>query len=512
MMDSFVTNAEIGLKEMQQRAILLQKETDAIAANMAEFIAWKHRHQQTESPLPQQRLHSAPQQAISQLPVHPDGAESERRVQTYPEADSAAACNSPSSLNHRPLSSFSPQQQQPLLSPPPQVFNHRSYLKSPPPLQRKGVCAMAIDWPKQEAAAWLTCRDALLAASANGWSGSSGAKTATGKDQKDVAPLPLLQLCRLIEDAFEDAFKAEVLCTTPCTAVASTKSFPSILCSAATRKVGDGNQLSKTLVVRAVLTAWSMSSSSGSSINSSSSGSGHQLLTTAAHALTSGHWGSCCMSFFLLLRAMLGPTHVDTRIERAQLMQAVAAVFAGSKWASNAASTAAQCFADAATDDVSCHDVMAALLKMFVSAWEAFVDTWKECLRRAAGASSSEADSNVWLNEEAFCSVLSGMCPSLDGRLVAGWWRGLRKMGDGLHNGVPLLSVMMLVDRQRLFMTEIGVAPLGNRVAAAASASSMAHAAEATREQEPTHSPSAHAGSFSPLKMKTAAVLKQRLL
>jgi hypothetical protein len=207
---------------------------------------------------------------------------------------------------------------------------------------------------------------------------------------------------------------------------------------------------------------------------------------------------------------MLGPTHVDTRIERAQLMQAVAAVFAGSKWASNAASAAAQCFSDAATDDASCHTVMTALLKMFVSAWEAYNDTWKECLRRAAGASASEADTSVWLNEEAFSSVLSGMCPSLDARLVPGWWRGLRKMGNGFHSGVPLLSVMMLIDRQRLFMAEIGVAPLGNRVAA--SASSMAQAAEATREQEPTHSPSAQAGSFSPLKLKTAAVLKQRLL
>jgi hypothetical protein len=132
----------------------------------------------------------------------------------------------------------------------------------------------------------------------------------------------------------------------------------------------------------------------------------------------------------------------------------------------------------------------------------------KTCLRSAAGATSSEADSNVWLNEEAFSSVILGMCPSVEEPLVAGWWRGLRKMGDGLHSGVPLLTVMMLIDRQRLFMVEIGVAPLGNRVAA--SAGSLAQAAEALREQERTHS--VQTGSFSPVKMKTAAVLKQRLL
>ena len=215
------------------------------------------------------------------------------------------------------------------------------------------------------------------------------------------------------------------------------------------------------------------------------------------------------MSFLLLLRAMLGPTHADTRIERSQLMQAVAAVFAGSKWASNAATTAAQCFhADTAADDASCHDVMTALLKMFVGGCEAYTDTMKECFRRAMGVGASEADGSVWLNEEAFCSVIAGMCPLVEESLVVGWWRAMRKMGDGFHSGVPLLTAMMVIDRQRLFMLEIGVAPLGNRVAA--SASSMAAAAEAQREQEQTHV--AQTGSFSPLKMKTAAVLKQRLL
>jgi hypothetical protein len=67
---------------------------------------------------------------------------------------------------------------------------------------------------------------------------------------------------------------------------------------------------------------------------------------------------------------------------------------------------------------------------------------------------------------------------------------------------------MMLVDRQRLFMAEIGIAPLGNRVAASASA--LAQATEALRDQEQSHT--VQTGSFSPLKTKTAAVLKQRLL
>lgn len=215
------------------------------------------------------------------------------------------------------------------------------------------------------------------------------------------------------------------------------------------------------------------------------------------------------MSFFLLLRAMLGPTHVDTRIDRNQLMHAVASVFAGSKWAASAVSAVARCLpADSAKDDASCHEVMTVLLKMFVGAWESYTETLKECLRKAAGASSSEADSNVWLNEEAFCSVIIGMCPALEESLVVGWWRGLRKIGDGFHSGVPLLTVMMLVDRQRLFMAEIGIAPLGNRVAA--SASSLAQATEALRDQEQTHA--VQTGSFSPLKTKTAAVLKQRLL
>jgi len=511
MMDSSVTNAEIGLKEMQQRAILLKKETDAIGAHMAEFIAWKHQQQQQQQQ--QQQLQESQPSELRLPSVHqqrpqppPDAAtssassEHERLVRLHIDTESSAvAFNSPVSTNQRSPSPF--QQQQPPL----QVFNNRSYLKSPPLPARKGACAMSIDWPKQEAASWLTCRDALLAAAANGWAGSPGAKAAASKDHRDVAPLPLLQLCRLIEDAFEDAFKTEILCATPCAAAVSTKSFPAILCAAATRKVGEGS-VSKTLVVRAVLTAWSISSSSSSHHEGSS---GALLLTTAAHALASGHWGSCCMSFLLLLRAMLGPTHADTRIERSQLMQAVAAVFAGSKWASNAATTAAQCFhADAAADDASCHDVMIALLKMFVGGCEAYTDTMKECFRRAMGVGASEADSSVWLNEEAFCSVIAGMCPLVEESLVVGWWRAMRKMGDGFHSGVPLLTAMMVIDRQRLFMLEIGVAPLGNRVAA--SASSMAAAAEAQREQEQTHV--AQTGSFSPLKMKTAAVLKQRLL
>jgi hypothetical protein len=501
MMDSSVTNAEIGLKEMQQRALLLKKETDAIAADMAEFIAWKHHQQQDQQHLP------VVQTQISHLQELPSELENERRC----EGDLAVLCCSPTSVSQRPASPPQKQQQpsQPLL----QVFTHRSYLKSPPLPARRGVCAMSIDWPKQEAAAWLLCRDALLSASANGLGGNSGSRVAAGKDQKDLLPLPSLQLCRLIEDAFEDAFKAEILSTTPCAAIVSTKSFPSILYSAASRKVGDGNNLSKNLVVRAVIAAWSISSSSSSgSVSGGSSqheSSGHVLLAMVAHALTSGHWGSCCMSFFLLLRAMLGPTHVDTRIDRNQLMHAVASVFAGSKWAAGAASAVARCFpADSAKDDASCHEVMTVLLKMFVGAWESYSDTLKECLRKAAGASSSEADSNVWLNEEAFCSVIIGMCPSLEESLVVGWWRGLRKMGDGFHSGVPLLTVMMLVDRQKLFMAEIGIAPLGNRVAA--SAISLAQATEALRDQEQSHT--VQTGSFSPLKAKTAAVLKQRLL
>jgi hypothetical protein len=502
MMDSSVTNAEIGLKEMQQRALLLKKETDAIAANMAEFIAWKHQHQQEQqhSPVDQTQTVSHLQQLTGEL-------ENELRS----EADLAVVCNSPTSVSQRLLSPPHKQQQQPS-QPLLQDFTHRSYLKSPPVPARRGVCAMAIDWPKQEAAAWLLCRDALLSASANGWAGNSGSRVAVGKDQKDLPSLPLLQLCRLIEDAFEDAFKAEILSTTPCAAIVSTKSFPSILYSAASRKVGDGNNMSKNLVARAVITAWSISSSSSSSVSGGSSqheGSGHMLLAMTAHALASGHWGSCCMSFFLLLRAMLGPTHVDTRIDRNQLMHAVASVFAGSKWAASAVSAVARCLpADSAKDDASCHEVMTVLLKMFVGAWESYTETLKECLRKAAGASSSEADSNVWLNEEAFCSVIIGMCPALEESLVVGWWRGLRKIGDGFHSGVPLLTVMMLVDRQRLFMAEIGIAPLGNRVAASASA--LAQATEALRDQEQSHT--VQTGSFSPLKTKTAAVLKQRLL
>jgi hypothetical protein len=507
MMDSSVTNAEIGLKDMQQRAILLKKETDAIAANMAEFIAWKH--QQGESQKEAQQLPIATQRMALQSREALSAPDNDRH-QIYSEAESAVALNSPASTNPRQPS---PMQPPPL--PPPQMFSHRSYLKSPPPPARRGACAMSIDWPKQEAAAWLICRDALLGASANGWAGSpgSGSKASSCRE----APLPLLQLCRLIEDAFEDAFKSEILCSMPCAAIISTKSFPAILCSAATRKVGDGNNLSKTLVVRAVLTAWSISSSSNSGGGGGGSGgggghegsSGYLLLTTVAHALASGHWGSCCMSFFLLLRAMLGPSHADTRIERNQLMQAVAAVFAGSKWASNAASAVNQHFsANSTRDDCSCHEVITLLLKMFVGGWEAYTETMKDCLRKAAGASSSEADSNVWLNEEAFSSVILGMCPSIEEPLVAGWWRGLRKLGDGFHSGVPLLTVMMLIDRQRLFMMEIGVAPLGNRVAAGAN--SLAQATEEMREQEQAHA--VQTGSFSPLKMKTAAVVKQRLL
>jgi hypothetical protein len=151
---------------------------------------------------------------------------------------------------------------------------------------------------------------------------------------------------------------------------------------------------------------------------------------------------------------------------------------------------------------------MAVLLNMFVGGWQAYSETMKECFRRAAGTSAAEGDSNVWLNEESFCSVLSGMCSAVDQSLVCGWWRGLRKMGDGLHSGVSLLSAMMLIDRQRLFMLEIGINPLGNRVAAGAGA--LAHATQEMREDERAHV--AQTGSFSPLKMKTAAVLKQRLM
>ena len=505
-MDSSVTNAEIGLKEMQQRAILLKKETDAIGAHMAEFISWKHQQQQQqqqqqESQQHELRLPSVHQQRAQHLQDPAAASENERIIRLQVETESASvAFNSP--IAAKPHSPFQQLQPPPPLSQPIQGFTNRSYLKSPPLPVRKGACAMSIDWPKHESASWLICRDALLAAAANGWACSPVSKAAGGKDQRDVAPLPMLQLCRLIEDAFEDAFKTEILTTVPCAAAVSTKSFPAILCSAAVRKVGDGSA-SKSLVVRAVLTAWGMSSShhDGSS--------GHQLLTTAAHSLASGHWGSCCMSFLLLLRAMLGPTHVDTRIERLQLMQAVAAVFAGSKWASNAANTVAQCLAEySAMDDASCHEVMTALLRMFVGGWEAYTETMKECFRKAMGVSSSEGDSNVWLNEEAFCSVIAGMCPSVDESMSVGWWRAMRKMGDGFHSGVPLLTAMMVIDRQKLFMIEIGVAPLGNRVAA--SASSLAHAAEAQREQEQTHS--VQIGSFSPPKMKTAAVLKQRLL
>jgi hypothetical protein len=377
---------------------------------------------------------------------------------------------------------------------------------------------MSIDWPKQEEAAWLVCRDALLRAAAEGWTGGSSSRANLSKGQRDIAPLPLLQLSRLIEDAFEDAFKTEILCTTPCSAVVATRSFPSVLCAAASRKVGDGNNQSKTLVARAVLTSWSLCSSSsnsgggggGGGVGSSNheGGRDYQLLATAAHALASGHWGSCCMSFFLLLRAMLGPTHVDTRIERVQLMHAVAAVFEGSKWASSAASAVAQCFStDPSASDVSCHAVMLVLLNMFASGWGAYSQTMKECLRKAAGASAAEADSNVRLSEEAFSSVITGMCPWIEGSLVLGWWKGLRKLGDGFNSGVPMLTIMMLIDRQNLFMADIGIAPLGNRVATSASAYSQA--ADTLLENQRTHS--GQTGAFSPLKLKTAAILKQRL-
>ena len=56
-------------------------------------------------------------------------------------------------------------------------------------------------------------------------------------------------------------------------------------------------------------------------------------------------------------------------------------------------------------------------------------------------------------------------------------------------------------------MLEIGVTPLGNRVAAGAE--SLAQATEEWRQQEQMHT--VQTGLFSPLKMKTAAVLKQRL-
>ena len=508
MMDSSVTNAEIGLKEMQQRAILLKRETDAISANMAEFLAWKHQQQQRhESQQPEAQIPTKQPRKTRQLEDASGTPEHESSLQAQSAAETSVLLSSPASAMQRPLSQQNQHQQQLLQF---NSFAQRSYLRSPLPPARKGPCAMCIDWPKQEAVSYNICRDALLSAAASGCGSSQGAKSSAGRDQRDVLPLPPLQLNRFIEDALEDAFKAEILCTTPCAAIVATKSFPHILCTAASRKYGEGSSLSRTLVIRAVLTAWSVGSGGG---GASEAGSGHvthgpQLLATAAHALASGHWGSCCMSFLLLLRAMLGPTHVDTRIERAQLLQAVACVFAGSKWASNAAAAVSRVFAqDAGKDDISCHEVTTGLLNMFVGGWEAYSETMKECLRRAAGASASEADNNVWLNEEAFCSVISGMCPAVDSGLVVAWWRGLRKMGDGFHSGVPLLTVMMLIDRQRLFMLEIGVTPLGNRVAAGAE--SLAQATEEWRQQEQTHT--AQTGSFSPLKMKTAAVLKQRL-
>jgi hypothetical protein len=500
MMDSSVTNAEIGLKEMQQRAMLLKKETDAISANMAEFLAWKHQQQQQQQQQEVQQSQSLPSLQSRQREDVSSAPEIHMPLLVQNESELSVLLTSPVSTTHVPSSLQLHQQQQP------QPLFQRSYLKSPPLPARRGLCAMSIDWPKQEAASYNICRDALLAAAANGWNSNRVTKGSAGKDERDVLPLPLLQLNRFIEDAFEDAFKAEILCTTPCPAVVSTKSFPHILCTAASRKFGEGSNLSKALVVRAVLTAWSLSSDS---ISSREVCNHNQLLVTAAHALTSSHWGCCCMSFFLLLRAMIGPTHTDTRIERTQLLQAVAAVFAGSKWAQNAASAVAQCLSQGDSNgDVSCHEVMTALLKMFVSGWEAYSETMKECFRKAVGVGAAEADNNVWLNEETFCSVISGMCPTIEESLVRGWWRGLRKMGDGLHSGVSLLAAMMLIDRQRLFMLEIGVDPLGNRVAAGAK--SLAQATQEFQEQE--QSRGAQTGSFSPLKMKTAAVLKQRLL